>query len=153
MTQASPVATQEPRKRGRPTKLTPEVQTAILAAIQAGTTTKQAARIAGIHRAAIYRRVAAGRQPGAPEDLREFAAAFARAGAERSRKSVTREPITDGEGREIGTRVTRRLKNRTVEVTEEFARAGAGPARSGVWVGRGTEWRSLEELFVPAEAV
>lgn len=94
----------------------------VLAAIEAGDTDREAARKAGIHRGSMYRNLAEGRKPGAREELAVFAADFARAGAERSRKAVTRELVTDAVGREIGTRTRRVLKNRTVEVTEEFAR-------------------------------
>lgn len=117
-----PEAAATPRRTGRPTKLTPATHAAIMTALAAGANLRQAAATAGIHRVTMYRWEREAARPGASPAVRAIAADLALARAEMLRKSVVREPVTDGEGREIGTRITRRLRNRTVEVTEELTR-------------------------------
>lgn len=110
------------RKRGRPTKLTPETRTTIITAVQDGTSSKAAAATARVTPRTVQSWAARGRQPDAPDELRAFREDYERACAERRRKSLTYAPIIDDQGREIGTRRTRRLPNGTLEVTEYYQR-------------------------------
>lgn len=111
-----------PRKPGRPAKLTPATARAVTRALTAGSTVTAAARAAGVHRSTVFRWAAKGRNQDGETQASAVAAALARARAERSRNSVTREPLTDRLGRRAGVKVTRRLRNGVTEVTEEFTR-------------------------------
>lgn len=116
------MATQQTRRIGRPPKLTPEVHGAVITAIRSGRPACEAAQTAAISPETIRAWAKTGRNPDAREELREFAEAIARARAEAAEKAVTREDITGADGRVTGTRITRRLRNRRIEITEEFTR-------------------------------
>jgi hypothetical protein len=141
------VATQASRRIGRPTKLTPEVQDRIIAAISAGCTAKHAARVAGIHRMTMFRWLREARKPGARADLRGFAEAFACACAERKRKRVAWELIMDGQSRVIGRRITRHLPNGVTEVTDQFTRRDRRVLKAQVRAAGRTGRGPFEALF------
>jgi DNA-binding XRE family transcriptional regulator len=139
------------RKMGRPTKLTPATRAVIVAALATGANLRQAAETAGVHRVTMYRwEREAARQGASPATL-AIAADLAEARAEMLRKSVVREPITDGEGREIGTRITRHLRNGITEVTEELARPARRALRTGTGKAAALEHGPLGELLGLAE--
>lgn len=58
----SEIATKTPKKRGRKTKLDPEVTRAICEAIERGNTLKNAAALAGINEATLHRWMERGRE-------------------------------------------------------------------------------------------
>lgn len=71
----------EPPKIGRPTKLTPELQEQLVAAIKAGNSIAEAAQLVGVHEATIHRWRQQGEADDAEPPFREFREALTRARA------------------------------------------------------------------------
>jgi hypothetical protein len=67
---------------GRPTKLTPEVHTAIVERMRNGSFLEHAARLSGVHPVTVWRWLEQGDEEGAPEPYASFATDFRKAEAE-----------------------------------------------------------------------
>ncbi|MEV7011974.1 hypothetical protein [Streptosporangium sp. NPDC051022] len=70
-----------PRRGGRPTKLTPQVQAGLVAALQAGHSIASAAALAGISERSVHAWRARGEDDDAPEEFLQFAQALTHARA------------------------------------------------------------------------
>lgn len=115
------MARRTPRRRaGRPTKLNPQVQDAIVAAVRAGSYWEDAAVRAGVHPATVRRWRAEAEQDDAPAHLREFRDAVARAQAD-ARVRMVAAIMKDAVGGQVVRRVTRQLADGTVETEESFS--------------------------------
>jgi transposase len=97
----------------RPTKLTPEVQDRIVAAIRAGNYAAPAARSAGVSEATFYRWMSRGERAksGIYRDFHE-AVRRAEADAEVHAVAVIRKEIADGDWRAAATFLERRFPDR-----------------------------------------
>lgn len=77
-----------PRKQGRPSKLTEEVQNRILRAVQAGNWLETASAYAGVDASTVRRWIAKGEADDAEEPYRSFCAAIKQARAEAEIRAV-----------------------------------------------------------------
>jgi hypothetical protein len=115
------MARRTPRSRaGRPTKLNPQVQNAIVAAVRAGSYWEDAAVRAGVHPATVRRWRAEAEADDAPQYLQEFRDAVARAQAD-ARVRMVAAVMKDAAGGQVVRRVTRKLTDGTVETEEQYS--------------------------------
>lgn len=111
------------RTGGRKTKLTPETQERIIAAVRAGATMEAAAGAAGIGESTLYRWLQEAAQPGAPRWKREFREALQRARDELEVRLVAGSVLKAALGGYVVKRVTRVRPDGTQETEEQFAPA------------------------------
>jgi hypothetical protein len=78
----------QPRKQGRPSKLTEEVQNRILRAVQSGNWLETASAYAGVDASTVRRWIAKGEADDAEEPYRSFCAAIKQARAEAEIRAV-----------------------------------------------------------------
>ena len=92
------VSKQEPRKIGRPSKLTPERMEQIVSVVRAGNYLEVAARYAGISTTTLYRWLQTADDPDADDIYREFrdAVESARAAAEIRNVTLIQTAANDG---------------------------------------------------------
>lgn len=108
------------RRRGRPSKLTPEVTDKILAALRAGNYLEVAADYAGVGKTTVYRWLDEGAADNAPAQLRAFFDAVTRARAE-TEVRVLSQVMRVIAGGNMVRRTTRTLRDGTQEVDEQYA--------------------------------
>ncbi len=113
---------------GRPSKLTPEIQEAIVRLVAAGNYPETAAKAAGITGRTFYYWMARGRKARGGEFLQFFRAIKkATAEAEIRELSIIKQAV---EGGQVVKRTSRTLKDGTVIVTERFT---VGDWRAAAW--------------------
>jgi hypothetical protein len=108
-------------RRGRPTKLTPEVHEKIVNAVRAGNYLEIAAEFAGVHRTTVFRWLKDAEADDAPRALTQFRDAISRARAE-AEVRVVGAVQRDMMGGQVLKETVRRLPDGTVETEREFAR-------------------------------
>jgi AcrR family transcriptional regulator len=105
---------------GRPTKLTAEVSTRIVEAMEKGNYLETAAAYAGVHKATVYRWLSDGESPDSPSELREFRDAVMRARAHAEHRMVAVIDRT-AQGGAILSETRRELPDGTVETECRYA--------------------------------